>query len=121
MSNQSDTPRVEGEAWQERFWSKVDKNSPAPKHNPTLGNCWEWIAGRTIKGYGQLVVNHKTVKAHRLSWELSFKEIPKGLSVLHKCDNPSCVNPDHLFLGNHSDNMRDASIKGRLNAQPGEV
>lgn len=87
----------------ERFWSKVDKS----------GDCWIWRAGKHRDGYGLTHVSRKTILAHRLVWQMTNGEIEKGLCVLHKCDNPPCVNPDHLFLGTHTDNMRDAVNKGR--------
>ncbi len=74
--------------------------------------CWLWIAGRTTAGYGTLRIG-KTKYAHRLSWEIHHGSIPKGISVLHKCDTPACVNPDHLFLGTGKDNMADCVKKGR--------
>lgn len=89
-----------------RFWSKVDKT----------GDCWIWKAGKDSGGYGTISARGINAnKAHRVSWWLTFGEIPKGLNVLHKCDNPPCVNPDHLFLGTQKDNMQDCSKKGRIN------
>jgi len=87
----------------ERFWSKVDKSS----------DCWEWTASRLPAGYGRFSVNRKIITAHRAAYLLSCGAIPNGLHVLHKCDNPPCVNPDHLFLGTAKDNMRDKAAKGR--------
>ena len=87
---------------EERFWDKVKKNH----------DCWEW-KGSSYLGYGQIWRNGKKVKAHRLSWEMHNGIIPEGIFVLHKCDNPSCVNPEHLFLGNQKDNMQDCSKKKR--------
>ena len=75
--------------------------------------CWEWTMSRTWKGYGQGHVNRKTGKAHRISYEAFIGPIPKGMHVLHECDNPPCCNPDHLWLGTNSDNIRDAVAKGR--------
>ena len=72
--------------------------------------CWNWIGSRFPNGYGQSTYAQY---AHRASWLLFKGEIPKNKYVLHKCDNPSCVNPDHLFLGDQFDNMRDCSTKGR--------
>lgn len=89
------------------------------KLNPTTG-CWEWFGSNYRGRYGHFrrYIENKWVmaKAHRYAFEYYYKiprEDKKGLLVCHKCDNPSCVNPEHLFLGTHIDNMRDQSIKGR--------
>lgn len=66
-------------------------------------------------GYGQFKVNNKVQRAHRVSWTIHFGDIPDRLLICHKCDNPSCVNPSHLFIGTQFDNMKDAVTKGRLN------
>jgi len=89
-----------------RFWPKVQKT-------PT---CWLWVAGKTHFGYGRFTAGGvgSQIDAHRFSWELHHGPIPAGMHVCHHCDTPACVNPGHLFLGTHSDNMRDASQKGRL-------
>lgn len=89
----------------DNFWSYVKKSK----------GCWEWTASKTL-GYGQFAIRgQKTrVKAHRYSYELANGPIPKGLGVLHKCDNPACVRPSHLFLGDQKKNMEDASKKGRI-------
>lgn len=84
------------------FWSHVDKS----------GECWVWTANRA-RGYGRVKVRRLSVSAHRLAWVLAFGPIPDGLLVLHRCDNPPCVNPDHLWLGTHGDNQRDKWAKGR--------
>lgn len=98
----------------DRFWPKVDKSGPR--------GCWLWT-GATFGslGYGQISMarDEKTgaprnTCAHRVSYELAHGAIPRGQHVLHSCDVPLCVNPAHLFLGTQTDNMRDASGKGRL-------
>lgn len=89
----------------ERFWSKVNMTD----------DCWLWTAAVCkSNGYGKFGLRGKTPDAHRVAWELVFGEIPSGMLVCHKCDVKLCVRPDHLFLGTHRDNMRDAVSKGRL-------
>ena len=81
--------------------------------DPKTG-CWNWVAAKDRKGYGQFRVEDSVQLAHRVSWQL-FRHIPIGaLLVCHSCDNPSCVNPEHLFLGTDKDNMQDAVKKGRI-------
>lgn len=99
-----------GEA-EERFWKFVDKKGDA--------ECWNWV-GKKGHGYGRFWYNGKTIRAHRFSYELFFGNVPDCLFVLHKCDNPGCVNPDHLFLGTLLDNSRDMIAKGRGGDQKGE-
>lgn len=81
----------------------------------TLPNgCVEWTGSTVTGGYGCIRVSGKTIRAHRLSWELHNKQkIPNGLIVRHVCDNPSCVNPSHLELGTHKDNAEDCEQRGR--------
>ena len=86
---------------------------------PNTG-CWIWIAALSNKGYGKIGRGMRQdghEPAHRISWELNYGPIPEGLHVLHKCDNPPCVNPNHLFLGTHGDNMRDSVTKGRADSK----
>ena len=89
----------------ERFWNKVDKTD----------NCWEWIPSKKNRKHGAFKKksSRKPVMAHRYSYELHYGDFDKSLFVCHKCDNPPCVRPDHLFLGTILDNNRDSLIKGR--------
>ena len=97
------------------FWSRVEKDGPVPAHRPDLGPCWMWTGGSmTNSGDGRVMHNGKRDGAHRVSWELAHGPIPPGMWVLHHCDVPGCVNPAHHFLGTQTENMADASKKGRL-------
>lgn len=91
----------------ERFWSKVNKS--------TGGSCWEWTSNKNNKGYGlfkvSAVVGNRL--AHRLSYEDAKGKIPKGMLVRHSCDNPLCVNPDHLLRGSYKQNVADMDARGR--------
>ena len=75
--------------------------------------CWLWLGQKTKAGYGQIKAFKKIVSCHRLSYELNFGLIPTGLEVMHSCDIRSCINPDHLSIGTHADNMADMIKKGR--------
>ncbi len=89
-----------------RFWSKVDKTS----------TCWNWQGALNEKGYGLFKVGGKygvAAKTHRVVWKMLVGSIPINMCVLHKCDNRRCVNPDHLYLGTHQDNMNDMKNKDR--------
>lgn len=88
------------------FWSKVDKTS-----NPN--GCWEWTGPKMPAGYGKFYYNSLFEYSHRYSFTLSNGPIPPGLVICHRCDNPSCVNPEHLFLGTYKDNAQDCLKKGR--------
>lgn len=86
-----------------RFWEKIEKTE----------TCWNWKAHKLKKGYGHFHSKGKEILAHRYSYELHKGKIPENLFVLHSCDNPSCVNPDHLWLGTKKDNRNDCESKGR--------
>jgi hypothetical protein len=89
----------------DRFWEKVDKTK----------DCWVWTAARQSFGYGKFITKKGTspVGAHRLAYELEVGPIPEGKLVLHHCDNPPCVKPDHLYIGTVQDNVRDRQERGR--------
>ena len=90
----------------DRFLSHV---SPEPN-----SGCWIWTAAHWRTGYGRFAKTHdESVCAHRMSYQLFCAEIPEGKCVCHKCDNQSCVNPDHLFIGSHQDNVNDKVSKNR--------
>jgi hypothetical protein len=78
----------------------------------TESGCWEWTKGKVSYGYGVAWYKGQGCRAHRLSYQLYFGEIPDGLCICHKCDNPTCINPEHLFLGTNKDNIRDRDAKG---------
>lgn len=90
----------------DRLWAKVDKSG-----GPDA--CWLWTGHRNQKGYGKIGADRKTIGAHRGAWMVTNGPIPDGLFVLHRCDNPPCCNPAHLFVGTNADNMTDMAQKGR--------
>lgn len=87
-----------------KFWERVNKTD----------TCWLWQGAIKNNGYGHTTYHQKQTNAHRLSWMLLRGEIPEGLEVCHKCDVRLCVNPDHLFLATHEENIRDCWAKGRM-------
>ncbi len=105
--------------FEERFWEKVNKDGPII--NPALGNCWVWTAAKT-RGYGAIagIKSDGVLQAHRVSYAFTHGKIPLGLIICHKCDNPPCVNPKHLYAGTDADNMRDSMARGRQRAVHGE-
>lgn len=104
--------QLHGMTIEDRFWARVNKTD----------SCWLWVGGkvfgRSHEGYG-VITSHvvgakqKNIMAHRFSWEFHNGKIPEGMLVCHKCDNPSCVNPEHLFIGTVQDNNIDKLNKGR--------
>lgn len=87
----------------ERFWAKVEKGD----------GCWLWTGATSRRGYGSVTINGRSVATHRASYEAYHGPIPDGLHVLHSCDTPACVNPEHLRVGTRLDNMRDRAERGR--------
>lgn len=93
----------------EKFWRQVNKAT----------GCWLWMGYLSPQGYGVFKLGESRCRAHRYAWILTHGDIPEGRLVCHHCDNPTCVNPSHLFLGSHKDNIRDAISKGRMAWQKG--
>lgn len=91
--------------WQDRFWHYVNK-APHPKQ------CWIWTGRTNKKGYGTIGVKGRSYFTHRLSYELHYGLLLPGIQICHRCDNPPCVRPDHLFAGTAWDNAQDAYLKG---------
>lgn len=98
---------------EDRFWPKVNKDAP--------NGCWEWTGSCSSQGYGTFWDGGRVRGTHRVSYEFANGPIAEGLDVLHTCDNPPCVNPDHLWLGTDTDNARDRKEKGRNGVLQGEA
>ena len=101
----------------DRFWAKVDTTiGQGPK-----GCCWEWQAGCDHEGYGRFHIVKWDRQANRVAYKIYYGVDPEQNCVLHICDNPSCVNPLHLKLGTHADNMAEMKAKGRGYGRPGSI
>ena len=97
---------------EERFWSKVDKTSSSVYYKGT--RCWEWTGAKNSSKYGCVRIKKKKYYVHRVSYKMKYGPIPKNMCICHHCNIRLCVNPEHLFIGTHTDNMKDASKKERL-------
>jgi hypothetical protein len=98
-----DLPIEEADSLPARFMRRVNQSD----------GCWLWTGHLCPQGYGQFSIFGRNVRAHRMAFELYVGYVPSSSLVCHRCDNPTCVRPDHLFLGTHADNIRDMMLKGR--------
>jgi hypothetical protein len=106
MSARNDPPLID------RLMAKVEKSQG--------DGCWIWTGGKTSRGYGSISVNNVNFRVHRVAYELFVGKIPEGMVVMHTCDVPVCVRPDHLLIGTDADNVRDMDAKGRRGITKGE-
>lgn len=97
---------------EDRFWADVDRRGD--------DECWPWTGCRTATGYGRVRFGGKTMGTHRASYLIHHSSIPESLHILHRCDNPPCCNPAHLFVGTPVDNVADMDAKGRRRSCLGE-
>ena len=107
----------------EKFQLKYTKDGPQPQGSPAyqgLGKCWQWTAGAFNHGYGSYDTSIGTISAHRFAFILKNGSLKKADLILHRCDNPKCVNPDHLFTGTPMDNSRDRVQKQKGNSNGDE-
>ncbi len=95
-----------------RFWKKISKDGE--------NGCWKWLNAKDKDGYGKITIQATDMRAHRLSWIIHRGHIPKNALVLHTCDNPECTNPEHLYDGNNTNNMRDREARNRIQHRKGE-
>ena len=108
-----DLPARQKTSLSDAFWVKVERREP--------DECWEWQAYRDKRGYGHLRYDGRLHLAHRIAWSLTNGPIPEGLGVLHHCDNPSCCNPTHLYVGTAADNSADMVRRNRLRPAYGSL
>lgn len=110
LISNGDSVLVPDAEWLKRFWARVDRTD----------DCWTWCGARHTFGYGVVSFLGRQRYVHRLVYMMNHGRIPSGMSVLHRCDNPPCCRPDHLFLGSQLDNVRDMASKKRYHSYPGE-
>lgn len=106
-----------------KFWMKVkicDQTKDQRYKQTYIGACWIWTGCLFQRGYGHYILRKKDYRSHRVAYQIAYGTIPLDKVVCHKCDNPSCVNPTHLFLASPKENTHDMIVKGRLNRSRGK-